>query len=297
MKPLTMKLLKILLCLTLACFLIACSSEDGEGDDSGSDDISSDSGVSGEAFASTCGVIIDGDFSSDVPSDQLELVSVNVSTAQNVVVTRQEGEEAGNQQAIKLHGVTTAGVNSFFQLQGEELIRELTTPVAFLVQSGDTPECQFNFPGGAVGTFGQLFSANGVNINEALLAQGSVIPTVEGCMDSELAGCYASIEIEENISPTTVSNFLWKPVSERDGNLVILIDPFNVAVIVNGEALVDFGPSNSRGTTARANQSGASFGANAVVEFFDSQGRRVLLSDGRSEVIIPSGASRVEFTL
>ena len=95
-----------------------------------------------------------------------------------------------------------------------------------------------------------------------------------------------------------ISDFLWKPESERDGNLVILVDPQGVRIVVTGrisEELTDFGPSNGRGTTARAVHSGCDFGSNVTVEFFSRSGTRMSVSDGRSSVNIPNGCNRLEF--
>ena len=98
-------------------------------------------------------------------------------------------------------------------------------------------------------------------------------------------------------SGLAVRNFIWKPVSERDGNLVVLVDEFGITVLVNGAPLIDFGPSNSRGTTARADRPGGAFGSNITVTFRDSDGRTVVLANGEPSVVIPNGSQRVEFVL
>lgn len=102
---------------------------------------------------------------------------------------------------------------------------------------------------------------------------------------------------QENISDTVIRRFLWKPKSERNGNLVILVDPVGVQVTVRGaitETLFDHGPSNGRGTTARANHSGCSFGGNITVDLIDSQGKFMKLADGTFPIIIPNGCNRVD---
>lgn len=94
--------------------------------------------------------------------------------------------------------------------------------------------------------------------------------------------------------------FLWKQESERDGNVVVLVDPPGIRVEVFGsisETLTDFGPSNDRGTTARGSFPGCSYGSNIVVEFFNSRGQRVGFVNGQNNVNIPDGCSRVEFNL
>ena len=93
--------------------------------------------------------------------------------------------------------------------------------------------------------------------------------------------------------------FLWKPDSERDGNLVVLVDPVGIRVEVFGsisETLDDFGPSNDRGTTARGSFPGCSYGTNIVVEFYRGS-QPVGFVDGRTRVTVPDGCQRLEFNL
>jgi hypothetical protein len=100
------------------------------------------------------------------------------------------------------------------------------------------------------------------------------------------------------VSSSVVSRFIWKPESERDGKLVVLVNPTNVRVVVTGdisETLSNSGPSNGFGTTARGSFGGCSYGNSVLVEFFDSQGRRVLVSGGRSGITVPEGCKRAEF--
>lgn len=92
----------------------------------------------------------------------------------------------------------------------------------------------------------------------------------------------------EEISDKTISWFLWKPSSERDGNLVILVDPEKIDVVVekaDGSRHTghDFGPSNGRGTTSRFSKPGCWFGHNVKVYHYDRE-------DGGSLVLTKSGA-------
>ena len=96
------------------------------------------------------------------------------------------------------------------------------------------------------------------------------------------------------LSGGVVSNFLWKPKSERDGSLVVLLSPANARITVNGERLTDFGPSNGRGTTARAQKSGCAFGR-ATVEVTDAQGLPILFPGNKTKFIIENGCDRVQF--
>ena len=93
--------------------------------------------------------------------------------------------------------------------------------------------------------------------------------------------------------------FLWKPHSEGDGNLVVLVDPPGIRVEVFGsisETLRDFGPSNGRGTTARGSFPGCAYGTGIRVQFYRGS-QRVSFIDGQGTVFIPDGCSRVEFNL
>ena len=99
----------------------------------------------------------------------------------------------------------------------------------------------------------------------------------------------------------TLRRFLWKPDSERDGNVVVLIDRQNVRVEVFGaisETLTDFGPSNDRGTTARGSFPGCDYGSGIQLQFYDaSSGRRLAYVNGETSITIADGCQRQEFDL
>jgi hypothetical protein len=71
----------------------------------------------------------------------------------------------------------------------------------------------------------------------------------------------------------TITDFLWKPKADEKsrspGTLAVLASACTAEVRVNGDALVDFGPSNGRDTTARATKSGCNFGVNVKFEVID----------------------------
>ncbi len=77
-------------------------------------------------------------------------------------------------------------------------------------------------------------------------------------------------EVEEDpgvclASPySDLSRFLWKPVSDSNGRLVVLTNP-TTSLVVNGETLTDVGPSNGRCTTSRGAQSGCSYGEDVLI--------------------------------
>lgn len=89
---------------------------------------------------------------------------------------------------------------------------------------------------------------------------------------------------------STAGAFLWKPESERDGTLVVLVEEEGASVLVTGnisEALQNTGPSNGYGTTARGAFSGCDYGENIAVEIFKA-------GDLIDSLIVPDGCERFE---
>ena len=254
------------------------------------------------SLSSQCGAVRDNVVINPVAA--AEEVAVGVNSIEEVVITRFRGIEAGNSQAVKLQGVSSAGVPAFRQALGRALVEAETAAGAYFLSASQT--CEASFPGGGRGVFGQLYSLSGLSLNEELIRTGSAVPASDPCGGELLLGCYASIEVtapnpgNEPPSDLVIDNFLWKPISEGDGNLVILVNPVGVTVVVSGavtQNLVDFGPSNDRGTTARADRPGCGFGDNVRVEFFDAAGNRVFIANGDDAVIVPRGCDRFEFRL
>ena len=265
-------------------------------------------------FASTCGVINAGQLQNPVKASQFDLVSVNALSPDFMVVTLLEGIEAGKEIGIKLHGVSVSGASSYNIDRGMQLIEDLSAANAYLLRTGR--DCIYTSNSGDQATLAQLFSLDGRNFNEELLAVGAVTPDNNGCSAKQLSACYNSIkaappappepspidedEDEQIYDDSVIDDFLWKPVSESNGNLVVLVNPRNVQVRVIGaitENLVNTGASNGRGTTARASRSGCSYGRNIKVEFYSSSGEKIALKNGEKSVHISNGCDRVEFKL
>ena len=282
--------MRYLLVLIILSYLLisGCASEQ----DSAPTVVTTSSGSTTELppLSSRCGLITNREFNSSPSGDQLEPVNVRVIDGDEVAVTRLVGEQAGNVQAVRLHGVSNSGLSAFRNNLASNLISSASSPNAFLVSSG----CEFIFPSGGVGILGQLFSAGGQNINEILLEAGSVQPSQLGCGDEALVGCYAGIDINQQFSSDTVNRVLWKPVSERDGNLVLLVGNTNITTVVNGQDLENTGAGNGFGSQNRANIPGGAFGGNITVNFLNSQGQRLRLGNGDDPLIIPNGAERLE---
>jgi len=285
-----MKLLRsylpFILFLSLPLIFIGCTKSTSDSDDSSQSE--NGPAESSTQILSDCGIIADGAVRNPLDSNFGEQVQVTTIVNHHLVIVRREQGD----QLVKLRGLkedlpqfkVNAALSELSRLRGS----------AYLFTDG----CPYLSPGGGQGVVGDLVSVSTrKSYVESLLSAGAAEPTAEGgCGESELFGCYQSLsESATPITGATVRNFLWKPVAERDGNLVILLSPARASVFVNGQALVDFGPSNARGTTARANRPGCAFGANARVEAFDSQGRPLVFPGGATSFTIPNGCSRVEF--
>ncbi len=269
------------------------------------------------SIASRCGAVREGSLENPVTS--AELVRVEPLSTDLVVVTRLLGVEAGNTQLVKLHGLTSSGVSPQREELGKNFIINNSVGGAYL--STASQECAVEVSGGGMGVVGQFYSQEGVSINEALLANGYALAAEDFCQGELLSECYAEIEAEAPPEPIPeppapenpgsdddegggnyvegiIRDFLWKPVSESNGNLVVLVNPTNVRVEVSGarsETLRNQGPSNGRGTTARASAPGCAYGSNVVVRFFDSSGQAIPIISGGTTITIPNGCSRVEF--
>lgn len=94
-----------------------------------------------------------------------------------------------------------------------------------------------------------------------------------------------------------VTKFLWKPISESNGNLVVLINPGSTNIFAEGnlagEKLVDHGPSNNFEVTARGTMPGCAYGNIVNVRFVDIEsGIEIFPSFGKN--ITLDGCNRVE---
>jgi hypothetical protein len=288
---------------TLALLLIASislssckkSSSDTTNNGTSSGTVSSGDTTAPALGSSSCGAVINGALINPIAAGVAERVTVSVILPDLLIVTRTEGINAGTSQLIQLHGVSSDGASSFKLNSGATLVSQSTSSGAYLVIAGT--DCQFSAPGGGIGVLGQIFTLGGISLSEILLSEGVVFPVNNTCGANLLQSCFNVFEPVEEISSSVITSFLWKPESERNGNLVVLVNPFNVTVRVTGaitETLVNTGPSNGRGTTARANRPGCAYGSNVKVEFFDSQDRRILINNGNDSITVPSGCSRVD---
>ena len=101
------------------------------------------------------------------------------------------------------------------------------------------------------------------------------------------------------VTPTdkVISKFLWKPKATspyNEGKLVIHVDACDAVVVVNGEALPDYGPGNGRCNTSRSQKTACSYGNNVKVEVFDIKTNEPYMHNGLPYVTVPSGCDRFE---
>lgn len=263
---------------TLAVVIIGCGGSGGGGDAANHSNRSE--------YTTDCGVIDSGRLVNPVKASDGELVAIQVVGGNKVIASNDQG-----QRLIQLAGI--GSVAGFRNEAAIALMNSLAGQETYLYETN--PGCQVDQPGGAIGSLGSLVTASGVSYAEELLRAGYVSASTHPCGDAELTGCYQALADTAVPVGGNISNFLWKPAGEHDGNLVILFNPGPATVLVNGEALRFTGASNGRGTTARGNRNGCAYGANARVEAFDQQGRVLLFPGGAREWIIADGCQRVEF--
>lgn len=107
--------------------------------------------------------------------------------------------------------------------------------------------------------------------------------------------------IEESVplySDDVITSFIWKPVSESTGNLVVLINPFNASCVVDGaitETLTNTGASNGKGSTLRGQKRGCTYGNGVKIYCFDKSGLPIRNFDGNDYVLVPGGCDRFEY--
>lgn len=281
-----MNYLKIFtLCFFLLIFSSCTESSSGSGGESTGGGSDESSGIG--SFRTSCGTVVGSEIQN--PANGEDGIAVRIQRAagaNSVVVSRANGD-----QIVQLRALSE-DVSDIRASRAMSVMDDFRGSAILF-----TNECAAVVSGGGRGIVGELFSTSGVSLTEAIVeASGASITTATGCSADLMAGCYQSLsDASEPEEGGSVSNFLWKPISERDGNLVVLLSPRGATVIVNGTTLTDFGSSNGRGTTARANRPGAAFGSNVTVQAFDSDGRVLLFPGGADSFNIPNGSERVEF--
>ncbi|MBN8548749.1 MAG: hypothetical protein J0M12_05505 [Deltaproteobacteria bacterium] len=252
--------------------------------------------ATGPTLSSACGIITNGEMHSNLSSSVAQRVSVYPLNTDLVVVTSLEGIQVGGSTLVQLQGLTSQGINEYQRQKGLELIYELSAQNAYFVTGGAA--CSLVVDGGGNGVVGQIFSSTGQSINESLLSAGVAKPRgADGCGGDILQSCYEAVPVPEEFSPLVINNFLWKPVSDNDGRLVIGVDEF-VTVKVSG-AITESHPAERYAgapyvTFIRYGRPGCSYGNNVRIDFYDQNGLRLKTGNGQDHITVASGCTRNE---
>ena len=249
------RILRLLGLVVSSLLLFSCTNSGGG---SGSE---SETPSNGSSFRTECGVVVDGSSKNPVDSSEGVLASVEITGPNQAIVVTGKARFL-----VKFHGL--ANLNDFRRSAVVARLQSLAQQGAVFFEASS--ECLATVDGGGTAFVGQLFTSSGVSYNETVIQEGLArIDTSEDCVPEDIVTCYRALEDSSEQLGGEISNFLWKPKAEKDGNLVVLLNPSGARITVNGDVLTDFGPSNGRGTTSRAGKSGCAYGANVVVKVFD----------------------------
>lgn len=256
---------------------------------SGNEGSSSSPGTTDNKTATTaCGVVFDGKLQNPIAlSDGQKVTLLDVLSNNLVAVSPDSGK---TRIVVKLQGVessTTTSKNS----QAVEAIRSLLSNGGYFYKA--TKDCN----SGTSGTIGSLLTNGGTSVNEEVVKRGfAPADTNDACSGSLFGPCYQALDesTDENQTSSNVGcGFLWKPVSDKDGNLAILVDECSVRVFVNGQELEQAGAGNARCTTVRGDKPGCAYG-NATIEIFDAfTGLPYVFNGGKTKLTV-NGCQRFE---
>ena len=242
----------------------------------------------GRAATTACGVVYDGKLQNPIPFADGQKVTVVDVMGNNLVAVTADG--GASRTVVKLQGVKSA-LSTELNNKAIERIKSMTSGGAYFYKA--TKDCN----AGSSGTIGSLLTTNGLSLNEEMVKTGlAPADTNDACRGDLLGPCLQALNEsagEDQTSSNVGCGFLWKPVSDKDGNLVVLADECSVRVFVNGEELQQAGAGNGRCTTARGNKPGCAYGQ-AEVQIFDTfTGLPLVFKNGETKLQL-SGCSRFE---
>ena len=278
----------ILICLLFA--LAGCTkSGSGDGADNGGENADD-----GGDFTPDCGVVLNGELENSVSKSQGIATRITDVLSGSTVSLLLDGGPL----LVKLHGIQ--GADDFLQGQAVDLLRSLAGGRAYFYQATET--CSVSVSGGGRGTSGHVLIEDGRSLTEELIKAGlsGSIQRSGTCSEELIASCYSALREQAPEEPAgMVTDFIWKPESDggyRPGDLVVLASPCNADILVNGNALDDFGSYQGYCTLARGTRPGCSYGANVKVEVRDrSTGRLYAFPDGKLYYTVANGCNRAEF--
>jgi hypothetical protein len=276
----------------VAVSISLCACTKGGGGDSGTDAPPSKGGQT------ECGVVSDGRLINPDPDDG-EFVQVVSAISVNLVVIA-NGSDGANRRVIKLQGVGES-TTAFGDREGRSDIANLTSNGAYFFKATD--DCEAVFSNGSRGAIGSLLTPNGRSVAEELIRKRyAPVDRNDACGGSLLGGCLAQIQsaTPEGSAGEIAGGFLWKPISESDGNLVIQVFECDVQIEVRSSTFPgavlspqNLGSGNARCSTFRFDRPGCAFGA-ATVRVLDRDTGLPYLFQGSSDIEIANGCQRFE---
>ena len=280
--------LLVFVCVALGFLCSSCTKDSNNKSDSSS---SSSSGP--QASGSTkCGIPVNNELTKKPSTDFLINATIdNVLSAELFILTPFEG---GEEFLVKLPAVKDNNTSRSQRSYIYDMIRRSGTFVKVFKAQKD---CVVQVPGGGRAYIASIVFEDGTVLAEKLLKLDYLTTDEPTCVNESIVSCYSSIkgtEFGTIAGDQVVSNFLWKPEADKDGKLVVLLNPYNATIYVNGEKLENTGPSNGRGTTARGKKPGCQYGR-ATIKVVEDTGLAVKFPDGNLSYTIANGCKRVEF--
>lgn len=206
----------------------------------------------GRSFTVDCGVVFNGDVTNPVSADEGIEVRAEVADANVLVI---EPVAGGQPQLIKLHGIGQGDEHS--RNASMMLLRSITSGKLYYYPAGEG--CTADVPGGRA-TVGSLITSDGRSVAEELARTGLVpISNNDICGGGEIESCLVALQETDELTAGELSEFLWKPESDSDGNLAIHTGPSNTIVVVNGETGENQGGGNGFGSLARFSRNGCAY--------------------------------------
>lgn len=279
------RLVKVL-CLFLSLLALGCTKD--------SEESSSPSPAVGDGRRSDCGVVIDGKLHNPPSSSAAIEGQISQVVDAEFVIFRPNDPSLGSVLVKTLAAQQTkkSGAASY--------IKEVlpSGSAAQLFSAGN--DCDVTTAEGGRGILGTIMLSDGRILTEQLLKNGFLLPdsSTSYCSKRLVENCYQALAEqapkEPEVSPYSISYFLWKPVSDKDGKLVIHFNPYASKLTVNGSALQYTGYGNGRASTFRSGQPGCAFGR-ATIKAWDRNGLPLQWPGGKTEYVIANGCQRVTF--
>ena len=283
--------------IIFSSFLIfACQKPASEGRSSSSGGGGAPTAASGEAVTD-CGVVYKGNLYNPVKMSDGKKVRVRQVYGANLLAIEGSEPGSGGPQLLKLHGVGSASSGGL--TSAKNTIQSLASSGAMFYKA--TEDCDVILQGGGRGTIGHLINSQGISIGEALVTRGqAAVDANDACGGEKIGACYNALKGQNQGEGAqkpmgAMRDFLWKPVADHRGVLVVLEKHCNTRILVNGVELESRGASNGRCNTTYGRKVGCGYGSNIKVEVIDKSSGRPYTYKGDPYVRIPNGCQRFEF--